>query len=89
MSISVMAFSANKESDEYKVAIKLKRNITIGISSIAIGEIVLFANAALFEQLLKDDDLLVIGKIKSGYTVARDFNVTDSMIHDRVAVWSS
>ena len=88
MSINVMVFGANKESDEYKATIKLKEIIISSIPPTAIGEIVLFANATLFGQAVKDVDLLMIGEIKSGYTVTADFIASDGMVHDKVEVRS-
>ena len=54
MSVDVMVFGADKESDEYRAALKLKKIIIDSLPATAIGEIVLFASATLFGQSVKD-----------------------------------
>ena len=88
MSVNVMVFGADKESDEYKAALKLKRIITNSVPSTAVGEIVLFASATLFGQAIKDVDLLMIGEIKSGYRITADFNTKDGLVRDKVEIQS-
>ena len=65
MSVDVMVFGADKESDEYRAALKLKKIIIDSLPATAIGEIVLFASATLFGQSVKDVDLLMIGQVQN------------------------
>lgn len=88
MSVNVMIFGADKESDEYKAAIKLKEIILNSIPSVAIGEIVIFASATFFGQAVKDVDLLMIGEIKSGYAITADFNTNEGSIRENVLAQS-
>lgn len=83
-----MVFGADKESDEYKAAVKLKDIIIESLPQAAIGEIVLFASATLFGQAVKDVDVLMIGEIKSGYAVTADFIAGGRMVHEKVTVKS-
>ena len=83
-----MVFGAEKQSDEYKAAIKLKEIILSSIPATAIGEIVLFASATLFGQAVKDIDLLMIGELKSGYSVMADFNSSEGAIRAQVEILS-
>lgn len=88
MSVNVMIFGADKESDEHKAAVKLKEIIINSVPSAAVGEIVLFASATLFGQAVKDVDLLLIGEIISGYTITADFNTADGFARDKVMIQS-
>lgn len=88
MSINVLVFGADKESAEYEAAEKLKEIILNTTPSAAVGEIVLFASATLFGQAVKDIDLLMIGEIKSGYSVTADFSTMDSAKRDKVEIRS-
>ena len=88
MGVNVMVFGAEKQSDEYKAAIKLKEIILSSIPATAIGEIVLFASATLFGQAVKDIDLLMIGELKSGYSVMADFNSSEGAIRAQVEILS-
>lgn len=88
MSVNVLIFGADKESDEYIAATKLKEIILESIPASAVGEIVLFASATLFGQAVKDIDLLMIGEIKSGYIVSADFNSIEGPIKDKVYIQS-
>ena len=88
MSVSVKVFGADKDSDEYIAALKLKEIILKSTPAAAIGEIVLFASATLFGQAVKDIDLLMIGEIKSGYVIAADFNNASGAVRDKVDIRS-
>lgn len=63
MSINITVCGANKESDEYQAALKLKSIIQKTVSNSVDGEIVLFASATLFGQAVKDVDLMMIGSL--------------------------
>lgn len=65
MSVNVMVLGADKESDEYRAALKLKKILAESLPATAIGEIVLFASATLFGQSVKDVDLLMIGQVQN------------------------
>ena len=47
MSVNVLVLGADKESDEYQAAQKMKRIIQESLSSSVVGEIVIFASATL------------------------------------------
>lgn len=84
MSVNVMVFGADKDSDEYRAALKLKQIITDSLPFAAIGEIVLFASATLFGQKVKDVDILMIGQVQN-YSVNCEFFAGDEgFINDRV-----
>ena len=88
MGVNVMVFGADKESDEYIAAVKLKDIIVKSVPSIAVGEIVLFASATLFGQAVKDVDLLMIGEIASGYSISAEFNTPEGLRKDKVMIHS-
>lgn len=88
MSVNVLVFGADKESDEYCAAIRLKEIILNSVPAAAIGEIVLFASATLYGQAVKDVDLLMIGEIKSGYAVEVDFTTEEGKVREKVYVKS-
>lgn len=88
MSVNVLVFGADKESDEYCAAIRLKEIILNSVPAAATGEIVLFASATLYGQAVKDVDLLMIGEIKSGYAVEVDFNTEEGKVIEKVYVKS-
>lgn len=73
MSVKVSIYGADKDSDEYNAALKLKRIIQKDIPDSVIGKIVLFASATLFGQVVKDIDLLMIGNLNN-YSVNAEFN---------------
>ena len=77
MAISVSVFGADRESDEYKSALKLKEIIQNTTPEGARGEIILFANATLYGQLVKDVDLMMLGSIEN-YCVTADFYDKDN-----------
>lgn len=58
MSVNVIVYGADRTSDEYAAALKLKQIIQDTLPDSAIGEIVLFASATLMGQAVKDIDLL-------------------------------
>lgn len=64
MSIRISVFGAQKDSDEYQAAMKLKQIIQRSLPGSAEGEIVLFASATLFGQEVKDVDILMIGQLR-------------------------
>lgn len=76
MSVNVSVRGAEKDSDEYQAALKLKNIIQNTVPSSAIGEIVLFASATLFGQDVKDVDLMMIGSLQN-YKEYLGFNVTE------------
>ena len=88
MSINVKVFGADKESDEYLAALKLKQIILDSIPPAAIGEIVLFSSATLFGQTVKDVDLLMIGEIVRGYSVISEINTSEGTLKTNVIVKS-
>ncbi len=73
MSVKVSVFGAEKESDEFKAALKLKGIIQNSVPGSVSGEIVLFASATLYGQSVKDIDLLMLGSL-SAYSVDAEFN---------------
>ncbi len=76
MSINVYVRGAEKESDEYQAALKLKSIIQNTVPNSVIGEIVLFASATLFGQDVKDIDLMMIGSLQN-YREYLGFNVSE------------
>ncbi len=83
MSVKVSVFGAEKESDEYKAALKLKGIIHNSVPDPVSGEIVLFASATLYGQSVKDIDLLMLGSL-SGYSVDAKFNTKKDGITEKV-----
>ena len=65
MAIKVSVFGAEKESDEYNAAVKLRNIIQSTTPESAMGEIVLFASATLYGQAVKDVDLMMLGSIQN------------------------
>ena len=72
MSVKVSVHGAEKNSDEYNAALKLKKIIQDGIPNSAEGEVVIFASATLYGQAVKDIDIIMLGSLK-GYSVTADF----------------
>ena len=72
MSVNVIVYGADRTSDEYAAALKLKQIIQDSLPDSAIGEIVLFASATLMGQAVKDIDLLMIGQVQN-YSVDEEF----------------
>lgn len=91
MAVKVSVYGANKESDEYIGALKLKRIIQDAMPDSAMGEIVLFASATLYGQTVKDIDLFLLGNL-TNYYVDGEFVVgkgaDQKRIHDIVDVHS-
>ena len=88
MSVNVMVFGADRDSDEYRAALKLKGIISESIPSTVSGEIVLFASATLFGQSVKDVDLLMIGQVQD-YSVNTEFFVDgEGFINNQVEIKS-
>lgn len=73
MSVLVKIIGENDGSDEYAAAEKLKHIIETTIQKGAIGEVVLFPNATLYGQAVKDVDIMMIGNLKS-YSASVSFN---------------
>ena len=74
MSVNISVFGADKDSDEYLAALRLKEIIHNSLPADAIGEIVLFASATLMGQAVKDVDLLMVGQLRN-YQVKAGFSV--------------
>ena len=88
MAIKVSVFGAEKESDEYNAAVKLRNIIQSTTPESAMGEIVLFASATLYCQAVKDVDLMMLGGIQN-YSLNSEFTDKDgNHIQDRVFVQS-
>ena len=86
MAIKVSVFGAEKESDEYNAALKLKDIIQSTTPESVEGEIVLFASATLYGQAVKDVDLMMLGTIQN-YSLNYDFNDRDgNQIKDKVFI---
>ena len=86
MAIKVSVFGAEKESDEYAAALKLKNIIQNSTPESAIGEIVLFASATLYGQAVKDVDLMMLGSIQN-YNLNSEFSDKDgNRIQDKVFI---
>lgn len=88
MAIKVSVFGAEKETDEYNAAVKLRNIIQSTTPESAMGEIVLFASATLYGQAVKDVDLMMLGSIQN-YSLNSEFTDKDgNHIQDRVFVQS-
>lgn len=86
MAIKVSVYGADKDSDEYNAALKLKKNIQDTTPDSAIGEIVLFASATLYGQAVKDVDLMMLGSLQN-YNLNAQFNDKDgNRINDTVSI---
>ncbi len=86
MAIKVSVFGAEKESDEYNAALKLKNIIQSTVPEYVDGEIVLFASATLYGQTVKDVDLMMIGSLQN-YSLIFEFNDRDgNHIQDKVFI---
>ena len=77
MSVKITVHGADRESDEYKAALRLKKILQDGIPNSADGEIVLFSSATLAGQTVKDVDILMLGMMK-GYSVKAEFPISVS-----------
>lgn len=88
MSVNVMVYGADQNSDEYIAALKLKQIIQDSLPGSAIGEIVLFASATFMGQAVKDVDLLMIGQVQN-YSVNAEFHTdAEGLVKDKVAISS-
>lgn len=88
MSVKVTVYGADKESDEYQAAIKLKEIINNSVPHSVEGQIVLFASATLMGQAVKDVDLIMIGELHN-YYIDAEFSVNgNSMIKEKVDIGS-
>ncbi len=92
MSIKVSVHGADKESDEYRAALRLKNIIQKTVPNSVSGEIVLYASATLFGQTVKDVDLLMLGDLNN-YSVDAEFNISTKdgdieKVRDKVEVRS-
>lgn len=86
MAIKVSVFGAEKESDEYAAALKLKNIIQNSTPEGAIGEIVLFVSATLYGQAVKDVDLMMLGSIQN-YNLNSEFSDKDgNRVQDKVFI---
>ena len=88
MSVNVMVYGADQNSDEYIAALKLKQIIQDSLPGSAIGEIVLFASATLMGQAVKDVDLLMIGEVQNYSVNAEFYTEAEGLVKDKVAVSS-
>lgn len=88
MAIKVTVYGADKESDEYVAALKLKTIIQETTPSSVIGEIILFASATLYGQAVKDVDIMMLGIIQN-YNLNTLFNNKDgNKIRENVLIKS-
>ena len=69
MSVNVLVYGADKDSDEYEAALKMRNIIKNSLPSTVNGEIVLYASATLYGQAVKDVDLMMVGNIENYSTV--------------------
>lgn len=76
MSVQVKVLGADKSSDEYVAATKMKEIIDRSLPNTVSGEIVLYASATLIGQAVKDVDLVMLGEL-SGYIENLEFNLPD------------
>ena len=88
MSVQISVIGGNKDSDEYKAALKLKTIIQKSIPHSVIGEIVLYASATLIGQAVKDVDLFMLGTLQN-YDVNLEFiNGEGKRVKEKVEVSS-
>ena len=69
MSVNVLVYGADKDSDEYEAALKMKDIIKESLPTTVNGEIVLYASATLYGQAVKDVDLMMVGNLENYSTV--------------------
>ncbi len=86
MGIIVSVYGADKESDEYRAALKLKTIIQKSTSDKVVGEIILFASATLFGQAVKDVDLVMMGSLQNLSVDAEFSDKEGRIIRDKVAI---
>ena len=93
MGIKVSIYGADKDSDEYNAALKMKSIIQNSVPDSVIGEIILFVSATLFGQAVKDIDLMMMGNLNN-YSVNAEFNASEkdgvlqNTVNDKVDVRS-
>ena len=93
MGIKVSIYGADKDTDEYNAALKMKCIIQNSVPDTVIGEIVLFVSATLFGQAVKDIDLMMMGNLNN-YCVNAEFNASErdgalqNTVNDKVDVRS-
>lgn len=88
MSVLITVNGADKDSDEYMSAMKLKRILESSFEDKTIGEIILFANAQLIGQEVKDVDILMLGQLMN-FCGAYDFtDENDVLVSDNVNIAS-
>ena len=91
--VKVSIYGADKDSDEYNAALKMKSIIQNSVPDSVIGEIVLFASATLFGQAVKDIDLIMMGNLNN-YRINAEFNALErdgalqSTVNEKVDVRS-
>ena len=83
MSVIVRIIGDNDGSDEYAAAERLKAIIETSVPDTVIGEIILFPNATLFGQTIKDVDIMMIGNMRN-YKVAVSFDHDSSFSEEEV-----
>ena len=76
MSVLINICGAEKDSDEYQAALRLKDIINKSLPNNVIGEIVLVVSATLFGQEVKDVDLMMLGTLQN-YTPTLVFDVKE------------
>lgn len=88
MSVNVMVYGADHNSDEYIAALKLKQILQDSLPEVAIGTIVLFASATLMGQAVKDVDILMIGEIQN-YSITAEFHTeAEGLVREKVKISS-
>lgn len=88
MSVIITVNGADKDSDEYMSAMKLKRMLKTSLDDSIIGEIILFVNAQLLGQEVKDVDILMLGQLMN-YCGKYDFtDENDVLVSDNVNIAS-
>ena len=89
MSVSILIYGAEKESDEYQAAERLKKIIKESLLPSVVGKIVLVVSATLIGQEVKDIDLMMIGELENCNITLEFFDrEEDGFKKDRVNVRS-
>ena len=86
MAIKVSIYGAEKDSDEYNAALKLKSIIQKTTPEGAFGEIVLFVSATLYGQAVKDVDLMMIGSVQNYKVNSIFYNIDGEKVNDTVNI---
>ena len=79
MSVNILVYGADKESDEYEAAVKMKEVIKNTLPDSVTGEIVLYASATLYGQAVKDVDLMMVGNLEN-YVTTLEFVDSDKLL---------